>query len=146
MVSFVWGPLRASAAICRESTTSDRALPLVFFRLNETIQKGNGSDVSILESFVIVADVGCGIMLTMSDQTPILFTQTGCADSRKVHEWLNERGVAFVERNVTGDMAAAKALMATGVFATPLLVVHDERVLGFRPDLLAAALVKATPE
>jgi len=57
-----------------------------------------------------------------------------------------ERGVTFVERNVTGDMDAAKALMATGIFGTPLLVVGDETVFGFRPDKLAAALATETAE
>ena len=82
----------------------------------------------------------------MPHQTPILFTQTGCADSGKVRQWLAERGADFVERNVTGDLDAAKALMATGIFGTPLLVVGDETVLGFRPDKLAAALAKEKPE
>ena len=77
---------------------------------------------------------------------PILYTQTGCADSRKVRDWLAERGVDFVERNVTGDMDAAKELLATGIFATPLLVVGDKQVIGFRPDKLAAALERETPE
>ena len=76
----------------------------------------------------------------MTAPTPILFTQTGCADSRKVRDWLTQHGIAFVERNVTGDIDAAKALMATGTFGTPLLVVGDEQVIGFRPEKLVAAL------
>ena len=81
----------------------------------------------------------------MGDRPPEdirLFTQTGCADSRRVRDWLTERGVAFVERNVTGDVDAAKELLATGHFGTPLLVVGDETVIGFVRDRLAAALAK----
>lgn len=74
------------------------------------------------------------------DETAILYTQTGCADSRRVRSWLTERGVPFVERNVTGDLAAAEALAATGLFVTPLLVVGGCRVVGFRPRNLAAAV------
>lgn len=74
------------------------------------------------------------------DQTVILFTQTGCADSRRVRAWLTEHGVPFVERNVTGDRAAAEALAATGVFATPVVVVGAHRIVGFRPSALAAAM------
>jgi glutaredoxin len=74
--------------------------------------------------------------------TIVLFTQTGCADSRKVRDWLTAHGVTFVERNVTGDVTSAKDLLATGIFATPLLVVGDEQVLGFRPTTLAAVLAK----
>ncbi len=77
----------------------------------------------------------------MSDQppVPILYTQSGCADSPKVRDWLVERGVPFVERNVTGDLDAAMALYRTGTFATPLLVVGETRVLGFRPAEIEAA-------
>lgn len=76
----------------------------------------------------------------MTGQEPILYTQTGCADSRKVRDWLTGRGIAFVERNVTGDEIAARELIATGSFGTPLLVVGTVQVIGFQPDKLAAAL------
>lgn len=73
--------------------------------------------------------------------TPVvLYTQSDCADSAKVRAWLTERGVAFSERNVTDDPGAAKALAATGTFATPLLVMGDRQHLGFQPDALAALL------
>jgi glutaredoxin len=74
------------------------------------------------------------------DQGVVLYTQAGCADSRKVRTWLTEHGVAFRERNVTGDVEAARALAATGMFATPLLVAGETKILGFRPAALAAAL------
>ena len=73
---------------------------------------------------------------------PTLYTQRGCRDSAKVRRWLTARGVPFVERNVTGDEAAARALLATGVFGTPLLVVGDAKVIGFRPAELANALAE----
>lgn len=71
---------------------------------------------------------------------PILYTQAGCAASVKVRTWLVTRGVAFTEREASGDPDAARALYATGTFATPLLVVGNRTVLGFRPAELAAAL------
>ena len=77
-------------------------------------------------------------------ETPILYTQAGCAESRRVRVWLTKQGVPFVERNVTGDPAAARDLVATGTFATPLLVVGDRLALGYRPQALAEAL-KAVP-
>ena len=72
----------------------------------------------------------------MSDPSlPILYTQHGCADSAKVRRWLTEHDIAFVERNVTGDEDAARALLATGIFATPLLVVGNAKVIGCHPLL-----------
>ena len=76
----------------------------------------------------------------------ILYTQTDCADSAaegaRVRTWLAERGVPFAERNVTGDLAAAQALYATGIFATPLVISGNAKVLGFRADELAAVFRK----
>ena len=73
-------------------------------------------------------------------ERPILYTQAGCGDSRRVRAWLAKRGIPFVERNVSEDPAAAQALAATGIFATPLIVVGKTTTLGFRPDAIAAAL------
>ena len=70
----------------------------------------------------------------------ILYTQTGCAESARVRAWLADQGIAFLERDATADPNTARALLATGTFATPLLVVGDRTVLGFRPDEIAAAL------
>jgi arsenate reductase-like glutaredoxin family protein len=76
----------------------------------------------------------------MRHSRTVLYTQAGCAESRKVRDWLNSLGIAFTELNVTGDDDAAKELLATGVFATPLLVTAQTRVIGFRPAAIAAAL------
>ncbi len=76
-------------------------------------------------------------------EAPILYTQTGCAESEWVRAWLTVHGIAFVERDVTADPDAARALYATGTFATPLLVVGTRTVLGFRPDEIAAALAES---
>lgn len=71
---------------------------------------------------------------------PVLYTQTGCVESAKVRSWLAEHGIAFTERDASGDPEAARALAATGIFATPLLVVGKEKILGFQPRALAALL------
>ena len=65
---------------------------------------------------------------------PILFTQAGCGESAKVRAWLNDRGISFRERDASMDFTAAQELYVTGTFATPLLVVGTEQVLGFRPE------------
>jgi glutaredoxin len=82
----------------------------------------------------------------MASHSVVLYTQDGCADSARVRTWLTARSIPFVERNVTSDAVAARDLAATGVFATPLLVVGSERVLGYRPKVLAAALERAGTE
>lgn len=80
---------------------------------------------------------------------PILYTQTDCAESaaagHQVRAWLIQHGVQFTERNVTGDVDAARALYATGLFATPLLLVDDLKVLGFRASELVKIFAPAQP-
>ncbi len=71
---------------------------------------------------------------------PILYTQAGCGETAKVRAWLTERGITFAERDASVDPAAARELYATGTFATPLLVVGDQKLLGFRPRKFAALL------
>lgn len=70
----------------------------------------------------------------------ILFTQAGCADSRRVRDWLRARNVPFVERNVIDDPEAMAELAAQQIFATPLLVIGQQTVFGFRPEAIETAL------
>jgi glutaredoxin len=76
---------------------------------------------------------------------PILYTQAGCAESARVRTWLAEHSIPFLERDASADLEAAIALAATGIFATPLVVVGESTVFGFRPQALAALLRDRDP-
>lgn len=77
----------------------------------------------------------------MPEGEPItLFTQDGCVDSARVRACLQLAGVPFIERNVTHDPAAAEALLATGIFATPVVIAGDRVILAARRDALAQVL------
>ncbi|HEU5432205.1 MAG TPA: glutaredoxin domain-containing protein [Thermomicrobiales bacterium] len=69
-----------------------------------------------------------------------LFTQDGCPDSARVRTCLLASGVPFVERNLSREPLAAAALLATGLFATPVVVAGAQTLLAARRDQLAAAL------
>ncbi len=71
---------------------------------------------------------------------PVLYTQTGCPDSARVKSWLQQHGIPFTERNVTDDAAAMAELAASPIFATPLLLVGNQHVFGYRPTEIARAL------
>ena len=71
---------------------------------------------------------------------PTLFSQDGCPDSDRVRACLRGGGVRFVERNVTGDLGAARDLLATGIFATPVVVAGGRVVVGARLGELTDAL------
>lgn len=78
--------------------------------------------------------------------SPVLYTQTGCADSAQVRAWLQQHQIVFVERNVSVDPAAMVELAHQQVFATPLLVVGDQQIFGFQPAELAAIFPCLTGE
>lgn len=73
-------------------------------------------------------------------ETIVLYTQDGCRDSDRARDCLRRAGMSFVERNVSGDADAARALLATGLFATPVVVAGERALLAARRDRLAAAL------
>ena len=55
-------------------------------------------------------------------------------------EFLSQRGVPFVERDVAQDETALIELEQLGVFTTPVTVIDDEVVIGFDRERLNALL------
>ncbi len=49
----------------------------------------------------------------------------------KVKEFLSQKGVAFVERDVTKDEKALDELGALGVMTTPVTLIDGQMVIGF---------------
>ncbi len=54
----------------------------------------------------------------------------------KVKEFLSQRGIDFVERNVAADETALAELQKLHYMTTPVTVVGDEVVVGFDPEKL----------
>ena len=73
----------------------------------------------------------------------VLFTEAGSAECGRVRRLLRDHGVAFCEQHVSHDAGAARALAETGIFGTPLLVVGDRTVFGYRPAAILTALAEA---
>jgi glutaredoxin-like protein NrdH len=69
-----------------------------------------------------------------------LFTQPHCAPCREVERFLQERGVAFVRRDVTADAAALELVVSRGFMATPVTRIGEHWVAGFRRQELERAL------
>ena len=55
-------------------------------------------------------------------------------------EFLSQRGVAFVARDVATDTEARAELIALGSRSTPTIKVGDEVLIGFSPAKLLALL------
>ena len=50
---------------------------------------------------------------------------------KNVKEFLSHRGVEFIERDVSQDKDAMKALEGLGIMTTPVTVIDGEIVIGF---------------
>ena len=55
-------------------------------------------------------------------------------------EFLSQKGVPFVERDVAQDEAALSELEQLGVFTTPVTTIDSEVVIGFDQERLHALL------
>ncbi len=58
-----------------------------------------------------------------------------------MREFLSEHGISFEDRNIRKDPAARASLLElTGEVSVPLLIVGDERILGFDQPAMERAL------
>ena len=55
-------------------------------------------------------------------------------------EYLSQKGIAFIERNVGRDPKAREELMALGLTSLPVLLIGDKRLTGFNPAQIDTAL------
>ena len=66
----------------------------------------------------------------VADQQIVVFTMTGCQHCAGVKAYLNEKGIAFTERNVLEDDKAMADFRELGYRSTAVTVVGDEAVIG----------------
>jgi glutaredoxin 3 len=57
-------------------------------------------------------------------------------------EYLSQKGVAYTEKNVARDPEAVQELIGMGLRSLPVLVIGEERLSGFNPVAIDAALAK----
>jgi glutaredoxin len=55
-------------------------------------------------------------------------------------EFLSQKGIAFVAKDVSTDLEARAELIALGSRSTPTIKVGDEVLIGFNPTKLLALL------
>jgi glutaredoxin-like YruB-family protein len=73
----------------------------------------------------------------------VIFTQPDCPPCHVVKLFLQERGVAFEERDITLDPAAVRDLTEKyNSHSTPTLVIGEEVMIGFNPERLDEILGK----
>jgi glutaredoxin 3 len=55
-------------------------------------------------------------------------------------EYLSQKGVPYTEKNVAMDPSAVEELMSMGLRSLPVIVIGEERLSGFNPAAIDAAL------
>ena len=60
-----------------------------------------------------------------------------------VKVYLSRKDIPFTELNVSLDRDALKSLMTMGYRTTPVTVIGDDKVVGYSPSKLEAALQSA---
>ncbi len=56
-------------------------------------------------------------------------------------EYLSQKGVAYTEKNVARDPEAVQELMSMGLRSLPVIIIGEERLSGFNPVAIDAALI-----
>jgi glutaredoxin-like YruB-family protein len=73
----------------------------------------------------------------MTKPKVVIFTQPDCPPCHIVKLFLEERGVAFEERDIQADPATVKELLEVyKSHSTPTLVIGEEVMIGFDPERL----------
>jgi glutaredoxin len=61
----------------------------------------------------------------------VVYTQPGRGPCHKEVEFLSQKGVQFVEKNVRADKAALKELLDQGFQSTPVTIIDGQSLVGF---------------
>ena len=59
-----------------------------------------------------------------------------------VKVYLSRKGVSFPEYNVAVDLNARKRLLELGYRSTPVTVIGEEKIVGYKPPKLDEALAE----
>ena len=72
-----------------------------------------------------------------------LFTSTGCAHCRRARDFLRKHRIGFREAAVDTNRRAATEFQRLGARTVPVILIGEQRVDGFDPKRLRAALTRA---
>ncbi len=72
----------------------------------------------------------------------VMYATRSCGYCARAREHFRARGVQWDERDVETSAQAAREWKALGGTGTPVIVIGDERIVGFQPQRIDAALAK----
>lgn len=72
----------------------------------------------------------------------VVYTQPHCAGCKEVERFLEERGVAFVIRDISTDFRALEEIAERGFMSTPVTRIGERWIAGFRRKELERAVAE----
>jgi thioredoxin reductase (NADPH) len=75
-----------------------------------------------------------------------IYTSTGCVYCERLRQWLADRSIPYEERNVTINPTFFDELNAKGIFTSPVAIIGDTPVVGFRPNKMTELLGLTSPK
>lgn len=69
-----------------------------------------------------------------------IYTSNTCGYCHEAKEYLDSKGIAYTEKNVSEDPDARKELMEQGFMGVPVIIVGDETLQGYDKKKLEEAL------
>ena len=69
-----------------------------------------------------------------------IYTSTGCVYCTRLKGWLQEREIGFEEKNVTENPAYMDELAKLGIYTSPVAMIGETPVVGFRPNKMSELL------
>jgi glutaredoxin len=76
-------------------------------------------------------------------QAVMVYSNMGCIPCHPAMEYLSQKGVPFIEKNVAREPGAMQDLMRLGLHVLPVIVIGAKHLSGFNPTEVDAALVDA---
>ncbi|TFZ41429.1 glutaredoxin family protein [Soehngenia longivitae] len=70
----------------------------------------------------------------------VVYTSSTCPYCTMVKNHLKEKGVDYVEKNVSTDNQARRELMSMGHMGVPVVIIDGEEIVGFDKDRIDSLL------
>lgn len=63
-----------------------------------------------------------------------IYTSESCSYCYAAKEYFKQKNISYMEHNITKDTASRKELINMGYRSVPLIIIGEERVVGFDKD------------
>ncbi len=70
----------------------------------------------------------------------IIYTSETCGYCHMAKEYFDEHGIAYEEKSVSEDANARKELMKMGYMSVPVIIIGDEKIVGFDKQKIESLL------